>query len=326
MITILSPGVRTTVQDLGRTGYYNLGVPPSGAADKNSYILGHSLLGNSHYFASIEMMIKGATFEFQKRTTAVLTGAPVNATLNGKQIPMWHVFEIHKGDILSCGDIKDGLFTYLSVSAGFNVPKILNSQATCLASGFSSYSGRPLLTGDNIPLNEPLPGANKFIGNLLNKSDIPIFPNELTVHIVLGIHSELISDTGITSLLNNEWTLNIDSSRTASKLTGGKIQYNDYSPPFGSGGVQGNVVDIPYPIGAVIVPNEEEIIVLLNDGTGGGGFVTIGTILFSDVSKLSQLRPLSTIRFKAITIDQAMTIREKRQKKLNEIIKKLPVL
>lgn len=323
MIKILHPGIRTTIQDLGRTGYYHLGVPPSGAADKHSYMIGHILLGNSNYFASLEMMVEGATIEFKKKTTAVITGAPMNTKLNGKSIPMWKVFEVNKGDILECGQINDGLFSYLTISAGFNVPTILNSQSTCLASGFTNYSGRTLLTGDEIYLNEPLPGAMQFIGKTIHKSKIPKFLNSATVHVVLGIHTNLISDDGLVSLLSNEWTLSTNSSPTASRLTGGQIKYNDYSPPFGSGGVKGNVVDIPYPIGAVIVPNEDEIIILLHEGTGGGGFVTIGTILFSDVSTLSQLRPLSTVRFKAITIEQAIEIRQEREKLIKNIRKSL---
>lgn len=319
MIEILRAGVRTTIQDRGRIGYYHLGVPPSGAKDRTSYMLGNIILGNPDHFAALEMMIEGPIIEFKTETTAVITGAPVCATLNGDPLPNWEVFNVKKGDILSLDKITEGLFSYLCISGGFQVPEILGSKSTCLASGFSYISGRPLVAGDIIPIATPLPGANRLAGKVMIEDAIPKFNRSQTVHVVLGIHIDLISDEGLVSLLNNEWTITTKSSSTASRLQGGTIKYKDYDPPFGSGGMKGNVVDIPYPIGGVILPNEEEIIILLHDGTGGGGFVTIGTIIWQDISMLSQMRPLSTVKFRSVTIEEAMAIRKEYEKKINDV-------
>lgn len=319
MIEIIRAGLRTTVQDGGRIGYYHLGVPPAGAKDRTSFIFGNMLLGNPDDFSALEMMIDGPTIVFEKDTTAVITGAPVDVTLNGNTIPTWEVFNIKKDDVLKFGKVHDGLFSYLCVSGGFQVPEILGSKSTCLASGFSYISGRPLLIGDKIPIATPLPGANRLAGKRLMDDAIPNFKRSQTVHVVLGIHVDLVSDEGLVSLLNDEWILTTKSSPTASRLKGGSIKYTDYQPPFGSGGIKGNVVDIPYPIGGVIVPNEEEIIILLHDGTGGGGFVTIGTIIWQDVSMLSQMRPLSKVTFRSITIEEAMNIRKEYENKIRHV-------
>lgn len=319
MIEIIRAGVRTTIQDAGRYGYYHLGVPPSGAKDRTSFTLGNILLGNPDHFAALEMMIEGAHLKFSSDTTAVITGAPIEAQLNGEAIPNWEVFNIQKGDILTFGKITEGLFSYLCVSGGFQAPEILGSKSTCLASGFSYISGRPLVDGDKIEIATPLPGANRLAGKTMIEEAIPIFNRSQTVHVVLGIHIDLISDEGLVSFLNDEWTLTTKSSPTASRLKGGTVKYKDYDPPFGSGGMKGNIVDIPYPIGGVIVPNEEEIIILLHDGTGGGGFVTIGTIIAQDVSMLSQMRPQSKVTFRSITIDEAIKIRKDYEKKMNDV-------
>lgn len=319
MIELIQPGIRTTIQDMGRIGYFHQGVPPAGAADKFSFIFGNLLLGNPRHVAALEMMVKGTTIEFHKKTTAIITGAPVQVLLNGAEQPMWTVFEVQKGDVLEIGHIQKGLFSYLCVSGGFDVPEVLGSKSTCLASVFPGITGRLLLAGDKIPLSEPLPGAAQHIEKELIREAIPEFGKTETVHVVLGITCDLIRDEGLVSFLNSHWNIQPQSDRTACRAKGGHISYSEIESPFGSGGTPGNIVDIPYPIGAVIVPNEEEIIILLNDGTGGGGFVTIGTVIWPDISKLSQMRPMSKVKFQAITVDQAISIRREKEKLIEKV-------
>lgn len=180
-------------------------------------------------------------------------------------------------------------------------------------------TGRPLQAGDEIAVAAPLPGASRHIGFELMEEVIPTFGRMETVHTVLGIASDRISDDGLVSFLNDDWTIQPQSNRTASRMHGGKITYRADEPFFGAGDKPANIVDIPYPIGAVIVPNEEEVIVLLNDGTGGGGFVTIGTVIWSDISLLSQMRPLSKVNFQAVTVDQAIAIRREKESLIEKV-------
>ncbi|MBM7713167.1 biotin-dependent carboxyltransferase family protein [Siminovitchia sp. FSL H7-0308] len=319
MMKLIDPGIRTTIQDLGRTGFFHLGVPPSGAADKLSFMLGNVLIGNPTDVAGLEMMVKGASVEFEKRTTVVITGAPAEVRLNGNMQPMWEVFEVKKGDVLEIGKISEGLFSYLCVSGGLEAPEVLGSRSSCLASGFHGITGRLLLAGDEIRMAEPLPGAIQLVGKQVIEEAKPIFARTGTAHIVLGITCDLVSDEGLVSFLNTPWTIQPQSTRTACRLNGGDVRYKESEPPFGSGGNPGNIVDIPYPIGAVIVPNEGEIIVLLTDGTGGGGFVTIGTVIWQDINELSQMRPLSTVKFKAITVDQAIAMRREKERLIERV-------
>lgn len=316
---IINPGLQTTIQDQGRIGYYHLGVPPSGAADQKSFMLGNILLGNPEGFAALEMKIKGCKIKFNKSTYIVITGAPSLVTLNNKQQSMWQVIKISENDILEVKEIEKGVYTYICISGGINSQVKLGSQSTCLASGFSGVIGRPLLEGDKIELVDALPGAeNRVDATLINEAK-PQFQKEIKVRIILGVSENYISDKGIVSLLNDDWSVQIDSNKIAYRLKGGKITYRNNKPPFGSGGELGNIVDIAYPIGAVMVPNEEEIIILLNNGTGGGGFVTIGAIIWSDLSKIAQMKPLSKLRFEAITIDQAMEIKKAETELLSKV-------
>lgn len=316
---IIKAGLHTTIQDMGRVGCYHLGIPPSGASDQKSYLFGNALIGNPEGFAALEMKIRGSIIKFSKDTVAVIAGAPANIKVNNKAQKMWKVFKINKGDVLEVNGIAKGLFTYLCLSGGIKSPSILESQSTCLTSNFSGVIGRTLLPGDLLELADPLPGADRFIDNELIQEALPVFTDKIKVRIVLGITADLISDEGLVSILNDTWSVQTESNEVAYRLKGGKVSYEKIKPPFGSGGELGNIVDIPYPIGAVIVPNDEEIIILLNNGTGGGGFVTVGAIIWSDIGRLTQLRPLSKVEFEAITIEQAMVLRKEEKALLQKV-------
>ncbi|MFK2826365.1 biotin-dependent carboxyltransferase family protein [Bacillus sp. B190/17] len=319
MLHIVEPGLKTTIQDTGRFGYYHMGVPPSGAADKYSFLLGNTLLGNPAHYAGLEMMISGPVIQFQKKTVIVLTGAPAEAALNGEEMPLWQPTAVSPGDVLTVGKIREGVFTYLLVSGGLATPETLGSRSACFASEFPGVLGRMLLKGDQLPLNEPLPGVLRQVGKCLPEEALPVFSRELDLHLVLGISTSRISDEGLTGLLNKEWTVHAQSNRVAYRLHGGRVRYTEEAAPFGSGNSPSNIVDIPYPIGGVIVPNEEELIILLNDGTGGGGFVTTGTVISPDLSILAQAKPQSTVRFHAVTVEQAFRLRREKEQLIEAV-------
>jgi biotin-dependent carboxylase-like uncharacterized protein len=322
LFKILEPGLKTTIQDMGRYGYYHLGVPPSGAADKYSFQLGNLLLGNQVDAAALEITLLGPKIEIQKHTVINITGAPTNVKRNGVAIPMWENIEVQEGDTLTFEYLKESasVYTYICVSGGILSPHILDSQSTFELSDFEGLLSKKLGAGVKVAIKEPLPGVFKSVGRKLEPSFIPSFSKDINLRAVMGLTSDRIDDSGIRGFLNNEWTVQIESNRVACRLKGAVIHYKDYEPPFGSGSSFANVVDIAYPIGSIIVPNSEEIIVLLNDATGGGGFVSLGTVISTDLDKLSQAAPFSTLRFHAVTVNQAIQYRLEYQKRITKII------
>ncbi|WP_027416243.1 biotin-dependent carboxyltransferase family protein [Aneurinibacillus terranovensis] len=316
MLRIIEPGLETTVQDLGRYGSYHLGVPPSGAADKYSFMAGNILLGNPLDYAALEISLLGPTIEFQKSTVIAITGATVQPTINKQPIPMWENVRVQEGDILRFTFSKKGVKTYLCVSGGINVPEVLGSRSTYELSGYGGYQGRKLMAGDLLPVGEPLPGVFKQVGKRIPPSFIPDYSGSHEIRVVMGLSAALISDEGVKSFLNSEWHVSTESNRVAYRYQGASIGFRNVEVPFGAADSNSSVVDIAYPIGVIIVPNEEEVIILLNDGTSGGGFVTIGTVISPDLDLVAQSRPMSTSRFLAVTFDQAMEARLDRQKTL----------
>ncbi|MEB3101796.1 biotin-dependent carboxyltransferase family protein [Ferviditalea candida] len=316
MLKVLDTGLNTTIQDMGRNGLYHLGVPPSGAADKYSFQLGNLLLGNPVHYAGLEMTLLGAAIEFRKKTVIAVTGAPMDVYLNHGKIPMWENVKVEEGDVLSFKSAQSGVRTYLCVSGGILVPEMLGSKSTYSLNQFGAYIGKKLVNGTELGLGEPLPGVFKQVGKRIPPTYTPQFGDRVDIRVVMGLSSYRLSDEGIKAFLNTEWRVSAESNRVACRYKGATISYKKFEPPFGAGSGSSNVVDIAYPIGVLMVPNSEEIIMLLNDATTGGGFVTVGTAISPDLDKVSQSRPNSTTRFIAVTVDQAITARLEKKKKL----------
>lgn len=306
---VLKPGLQTTIQDLGRSGLYHLGVPPSGAADKYSFILGNILLGNPIDYAGLEFVLLGPTLEFEDTTVVTITGAPCDPTLNYHPIPMWETVKVQAGDILSVKTTSQGARSYLCVSGGIQVSESLGSRSTYLLGQLGGLSGRKLQPADRIPIAAPLPGALKRIGKRIPLDYIPAFARDNSVRAVIGISSHMVSDTGIKAFLDSDWYVSTESDRVAYRYSGSTIAVNELQPSFGGGDSSFNVVDSYYPIGGILIPNPHEIIVMHCDATSGGGFVKLGAVISSDLDIIAQSRPLSATRFIAITMDQATKIR-----------------
>ncbi|WP_144460867.1 biotin-dependent carboxyltransferase family protein [Siminovitchia fortis] len=316
MIEIIEPGLWTTVQDLGRLGNYHLGVPPSGAADKFSFMAGNLLIGNPVDFAGLEMTLFGGRMVFHKNTVIALTGAPMEALINGRPMEFWRAAEVREGDVLTLNACWEGVKAFLCVSGGIDVPEVLGSRSTYELSKIGGFKGRKLEKGDKVSMNEPLPGVFKQAGKSVPQEFIPGFSRSQEIRVTMGIKGHMISDQGLKAFLNSEWTVLPESNRVAYRYTGAKVSFIEEEPPFGAGSSFTNVVDFAYPIGGIMFPNEEELIVLQNDATTGGGFVTIGTVISQDLDLIAQSRPLSTCRFTAITLDQAIEVRRERKEKL----------
>src|SRR5262249_1404971 len=146
-IEVLSPGLLTTVQDLGRERFGPMGVSPSGAADSIALRIGNRLVGNSEGAAGLEMTLLGGAFRFHAAYIAALTGSDFGATLDGTPVSTWTSFEAKTGQTLKLGPTHSGARSYLSVQGGIIVEPFLGSASTHLLSGLGGHEGRALRKG-----------------------------------------------------------------------------------------------------------------------------------------------------------------------------------
>src|SRR5258707_13693373 len=151
-IEVRSPGLLTTVQDLGREGFGPMGVSPSGAADPTALRVGNHLVGNPPNAAALEMTLLGGTFVFPEGAIIALTGSDFAASLDGAPIPLWTSIEVSAGQTLCAGATRSGARCYLCVSGGIATKPFLGSRSTHLLSGLGGYEGRALRKGDILPI------------------------------------------------------------------------------------------------------------------------------------------------------------------------------
>lgn len=129
MIRVLSTGFYATIQDLGRYGYQDFGVPYSGAMDQRAAQLANALLGNKVGDAVLEQTMTGATLRFDCDTYIAITGADMHPRLNEQPLELNKMIQVGSGSILSFGASKRGFRCYLAVSGGFKTTKILGSRS-----------------------------------------------------------------------------------------------------------------------------------------------------------------------------------------------------
>src|SRR5688500_18968389 len=151
-VSILRPGMFTTVQDLGRWGFQSRGVPVSGALDWYAHRLANRLLGNAPTMATLEVTLIGPHVRFEADAGFAVTGAEFRLTLDGAPIEMNRPIEAGSGAILKFGARLQGARAYVAIAGGVDVPEVLGSRSTHVLTSMGGYHGRALRAGDKLPI------------------------------------------------------------------------------------------------------------------------------------------------------------------------------
>ncbi|HEX8656534.1 MAG TPA: biotin-dependent carboxyltransferase family protein, partial [Hymenobacter sp.] len=165
-LLILRPGLLTSVQDLGRHGYQQDGIPVSGAMDATALRVANLLVGNAENTAGLEITLRGPTIRFAANHLIALTGADLSPTLNGQPVGRYRPVGVAAGTELAFGAPRSGSRAYLAISGGLGIAPVLGSGATALRLGFGGWHGRALQTGDSLPCPGPT-AAGQALGQHL---------------------------------------------------------------------------------------------------------------------------------------------------------------
>ncbi|MBX6396118.1 MAG: biotin-dependent carboxyltransferase [Alicyclobacillaceae bacterium] len=318
MIRVLKPGLLTTVQDLGRPGYYSIGMPPSGALDKYSHILANLLVGNDPSAATLEVTYVGPELEFQHPTRIAVCGADMPAKLNGDPIPLWTTVPVKAGDVLTFDMLKRGARCYIAVAGGIDVPVVMGSRSTYTLCGIGGLEGRGLKPGDILQTGNQLKYRPKDGAAVPEHWRID-FPSVAEIHVVVGLYSYRLTEESKYEFFSTEWTVTPEANRVGYRYKGIRLQFVEREQPFGAGSNPSNVVDCGYPIGSIQIPDGVEPIVLLNDAVTGGGYATIGTVISADLDKVAQTRTNQKTRFIEVDLQQALQFRWEKQRRIREV-------
>jgi biotin-dependent carboxylase-like uncharacterized protein len=311
-IKVLKPGLATTVQDLGRPGYYHIGIPLSGGMDRHALAAANLLVGNEEGAAVLEAVFMGPELEFTDDALVAVTGAELPPKLDGAPRETWSSFKVKRGQKLSFDFLKQGARAYIAVSGGIDVPVVLGSRSTYALGALGGFRGRKLEAGDALPVGAS--SASVKEGRTIAKDlrGLPAgIPTELRA--MPGLYWHRITEQAGNGFFSDTWKVAPEADRIGYRFKGGKpLEFVPREPPFGAGSDPSNITDACYPYGSIQVPGGTEPIVLHRDAVSGGGYFMVGTVIAADMDLIGQLQPNTPVRFVTVGMDEALAARHDR--------------
>lgn len=305
-IKVVKPGLCTTVQDIGRIGFQQFGIPVSGVMDEYAFAVGNFLVESDKNNAVLEVPFLGPTLEFDFDISIAITGANLSPKINNQDVAMWKNITIKKGDVLSFGAIKNGARAYIAFAGEIDVPTINGSKSTLLKSKLGGFEGRQLKVGDVINIKNPRVVTKR---NILASKYIPVYSNVEEIKIVLGPQDDYFTEKGVETFLNSEYVITKDADRMGMRLVGEVIEHKD----------KADIISDAAVFGSIQVPGNGQPIILLADRQTTGGYTKIATVIKADLPKLSQMIPDGKIKFKKLNIEEAQAEYINFYKTLDEI-------
>ena len=280
-ITVIKPGLQSTIQSGPRVGLRHHGVPASGAADPLSLALANQLLGNTWDAPAIEATLLGPTLRFERECAFSITGAVAVLTLNGDEIQPHESMTASAGDELTIGAAEVGARTYLAVAGGFAAAEILGSSSTNLQAGFGGLQGRALMAGDILRIE---PSAVE-LARTPDEYRLPM-SSTWALRACSANETDWLDDASFGHLFNTNWTVDRRADRMGVRLEGLRLDVSsDGRMP--SAGV--------FP-GTVQCPEDGAPYVLSVDAGTVGGYPRIAQVARVDRHALGQLRQGDHVR------------------------------
>ena len=310
-IRVLKPGMLTTVQDLGRTGYQSQGFSVAGVMDVRSFKIANLLVDNPENEPVLEFTLIGPTLEFTSDTIIAITGGDFNPTINGQPAPMYTAIYMHKGDILKFGSAVTGSRGYISFSSYLKIPTVMGSRCTNMKSSLGGFKGRKLQADDYIMFRIKRRYLPYFLSRTLEPDEMD--QEQVTLRVIMGPQDSAFTKEGIQTFLNSAYTVTNEFDRMGCRLDG----------PFIASKNGSDIISDGICFGSVQVPTHGKPIILLADRQTTGGYAKIATVISVDIPKLVQRKTDHKIRFKAVTVYEAQRLLLEEMDEFDEMRKKI---
>ena len=317
-IDVVSAGIMTTIQDLGRPGYYHLGIPMGGAMDRLALRAANLLVGNDEAAAGLETVFLGPELEFTEDAVVAVCGAELPPRIDGEEHPTWTALDIRKGQVLSFGFLEFGARAYIAVSGGIVTPPALDSRSTYPIGSLGGIDGRAVQPDDSLPLGQPGSGATPGISVPAALRRLPGSRAELRV--LPGLYWHRVTEDAQKGFFDDTWIVANEADRMGYRFRGGRrLEFVPREQPYSAGSNPSNITDACYPYGSIQVPNGAEPIVLHRDAVSGGGYFMLGTVISADMDLVGQLQPNTPTKFVKVDMDAALAARKNRSAILDRI-------
>jgi len=291
-ITVLNPGLLTTVQDLGRVGYQQFGVSVSGVMDPRAATLANILVGNPDGEAVLECTMMGPHLQFDQANCIAITGGDLGPTLDGQPIANYRAIKVEAGQVLRFTAPKTGCRAFIAFAGGLDIPEVMGSRSTYMKAKIGGFQGRKLEKGDVIGFRAP----QTELKNMPVRAMAPEFvPRPLyTVRVVLGPQDDYFTQEGIDTFLNEVYTVTPEFDRMGCRLEGAVIQHKD----------GGDIISDGIAFGAIQVPSAGKPIVMLCDRQTTG-YTKIANVISADFRILAQLKAGDKVHFEKVSVQTA---------------------
>ncbi len=315
-LRVLSPGLSTTVQDLGRTGFQRLGVSVGGALDPVAFAAANALVGNPRNTGALEAIYTGPSFAIEAADArlafvggdAAIEILPDTEATAGDTIAPGRSIRVHHGQIVRVGSIKNGATLYMAVEGGFDIAPLLGSVATDSRGRMGGWQGRALIGGDVLPLHRAAASERDEF-----RLDGVSLAAPARFRAVLGPQSDHFSDAEIERFFAGEYVVSAGSNRMGMRLEGPPLRHRRGF----------NIVSDAIATGAIQVPGNGQPIVLLADHQTTGGYPKIATIISADLPALGRLPIGAKVSFVPVSLEQATAARRELAAALDDLAGKI---
>lgn len=294
-LTIIKPGWQSTLQDLGRQGYFRSGLSEGGALDEYAFRWANALLNNPGNAACIEILMGNFEAEFDCAATLAIAGADLDCRINGQSIANWQSLSVTKGDRICFSSPVTGLRAYLAVAGGWQTPVQFGSRSTVLREKLGGLDGEKLKSEQQISYLTSIDAPT----HSLNPRWIPDYRADLVLKVVAGYQYEAYSDSAKRRFFTSEYSVSQRIDRMGYRLEGPAVNADNQQ-----------LISEGIAMGSIQVPPDGQPIILLKDRQTIGGYPKLGCVGALDCSLLSQRAPGSQVRFE---LSDVATVQIERQ-------------
>ena len=293
MITVVHPGMMTTVQDEGRWDYLAFGMPRAGVMDRYAARMANVLCGNSLAAAVLEMTLLGGEYRFESAGRIAICGAAMDAKINGRPVGLWQAIDVQPGDDLELGFALSGCRTYLAVSGGIDVPAVMGSRSTYTKATVGGVAGRALKAGDTLTAGAAAV-ANAALA--MPPAWVPQYTDTIELRIMAGPQDDLFEAEALALLCSGEYKVTNDADRMGYRLEGAALKHKG----------KADIVSDALCRGAVQVPGNGQPIIMMADCGTTGGYTKIATVIGPDFSRIAQAKPDDVVKFRLCSDAEAV--------------------
>ena len=324
-IRITDPGLLTTIQDLGRTGFQQYGVVVGGVMDEVAARLANIMVGNPEGEAVLEVTVIGPALIFDEAYLISICGADLSAKVDNIPLPLWRPVLVKKGSCLTFGRPQKGCRSYIAIAGGFDIPLVMNSRSTYVRGKIGGVEGRAMIAGDLLKPKEQLSShARILIEFLSRKGSLTPFttvnwtiPSHLRstnqknpeLRMIKGPQISMFTSTSQEKFIQEVYKITPQSDRMGYRLSGSKLEVTS----------QCNILSEAVPMGTIQVPNDGQPIILMADHQTIGGYPKIGYVISVDLPRLSQAMPGEGVKFMEVSVFEAHQILIQRERSISQM-------